>query len=184
MAISNLLLCFYFAEGKGSLLYFLKAKGWASSLSAGVGSGGSQRSSYAYIFEMSIRLTDSGLKNVCRLSSVFLYVHILDGRSSILYSECFILFFIKYYIFNSINLWQQGSNEKYSLKYLICRRNIEINLFLKNWMQRSAANVFTQVIFILFNFALAFATNFYAEENHLVSSYTCLFHLYLLNLFG
>jgi nardilysin len=52
-------------EGKGSLLCFLKAKGWASSLSAGVGTDGTQRSSYAYIFEMSIRLTDSGLKNVC-----------------------------------------------------------------------------------------------------------------------
>ncbi|CAD6203559.1 unnamed protein product [Miscanthus lutarioriparius] len=65
-------------EGKGSLLYFLKAKGWASSLSAGVGSGGSQRSSYAYIFEMSIRLTDSGLKNVFEvIGAVYQYIKLL-----------------------------------------------------------------------------------------------------------
>ncbi|TVU47149.1 hypothetical protein EJB05_06736 [Eragrostis curvula] len=65
-------------EGKGSLLYFLKAKGWASSLSAGVGTGGSQRSSYAYIFEMSIRLTDSGLKNVFEvIGAVYQYIKLL-----------------------------------------------------------------------------------------------------------
>ncbi|KAL6649880.1 hypothetical protein ACP70R_014104 [Stipagrostis hirtigluma subsp. patula] len=65
-------------EGKGSLLYFLKAKGWASSLSAGVGSGGSQRSSYAYIFEMSIRLTDSGLRNLFEvISAVYQYIKLL-----------------------------------------------------------------------------------------------------------
>jgi len=72
----------FISEGKGSLLYFLKAKGWASSLSAGVGSGGSERSSYAYIFEMSIHLTDSGLKNVCRLSNISHLTHIFDGPSS------------------------------------------------------------------------------------------------------
>ncbi|XP_062211184.1 nardilysin-like [Phragmites australis] len=65
-------------EGKGSLLYFLKAKGWASSLSAGVGSGGSQRSSYAYIFEMSVHLTDSGLKNVFEvIGAVYQYIKLL-----------------------------------------------------------------------------------------------------------
>ncbi|KAG2540963.1 nardilysin-like isoform X1 [Panicum virgatum] len=65
-------------EGKGSLLYFLKAKGWASSLSAGVGSGGSERSSYAYIFEMSIHLTDSGLKNVFEvIGAVYQYIKLL-----------------------------------------------------------------------------------------------------------
>uniref|UniRef100_A0ACD5XLA5 Uncharacterized protein n=1 Tax=Avena sativa TaxID=4498 RepID=A0ACD5XLA5_AVESA len=65
-------------EGKGSLLHFLKAKGWASSLSAGVGSGGAQRSSYAYIFEMSIRLTDSGLKNLFEvITSVYQYINLL-----------------------------------------------------------------------------------------------------------
>ncbi|WVZ56835.1 hypothetical protein U9M48_007311 [Paspalum notatum var. saurae] len=65
-------------EGKGSLLYFLKAKGWASSLSADVGSSGSQRSSYAYIFEMTIRLTDSGLKNVFEVvGSIYQYIKLL-----------------------------------------------------------------------------------------------------------
>lgn len=65
-------------EGKGSLLYFLKDKGWASSLSAGVGSGGAQRSSYAYIFEMSIRLTDSGLKNLYEvITAVYQYIKLL-----------------------------------------------------------------------------------------------------------
>jgi secreted Zn-dependent insulinase-like peptidase len=94
-----------FSEGKGSLLYFLKAKGWASSLSAGVGSGGSQRSSYAYIFEMSIRLTDSGLKNVCRLSSVSDSVHILDGRSSISFSQSAPFYFCGNLIFFNSKLY-------------------------------------------------------------------------------
>ncbi|KAL5217065.1 hypothetical protein ABZP36_017749 [Zizania latifolia] len=65
-------------EGKGSLLCFLKAKSWASSLSAGVGTGGTQRSSYAYIFEMSIHLTDSGLKNLYKvISAVYQYINLL-----------------------------------------------------------------------------------------------------------
>ncbi|RAL37378.1 hypothetical protein DM860_000072 [Cuscuta australis] len=51
-------------EGRGSLLFFLKAKGWVSSISAGVGDEGMHRSSLAYIFEMSIHLTDSGLKKI------------------------------------------------------------------------------------------------------------------------
>ncbi|XP_058075334.1 nardilysin-like isoform X3 [Magnolia sinica] len=51
-------------EGKGSLHFFLKAKGWATSLSAGVGDEGMHRSSLVYIFAMSIYLTESGLKNV------------------------------------------------------------------------------------------------------------------------
>lgn len=52
-------------EGRGSLLYFLKYKGLASSLSAGVGDEGMRRSSIAYIFVISIYLTDSGLEKVC-----------------------------------------------------------------------------------------------------------------------
>lgn len=52
-------------EGKGSLLSFLKGKGWATSLSAGVGDDGINRSSLAYVFGMSINLTDSGLEKVC-----------------------------------------------------------------------------------------------------------------------
>ncbi|XP_017983641.1 PREDICTED: nardilysin-like [Theobroma cacao] len=51
-------------EGKGSLHYFFKAKGWATSLSAGVSDDGMQRSSVAYIFSMSIHLTDSGLEKI------------------------------------------------------------------------------------------------------------------------
>ena len=70
-------------EGKGSLLCFLKAKGWASSLSAGVGTDGTQRSSYAYIFEMSIRLTDSGLKNENQLPFNMAMVQLLGFSTRI-----------------------------------------------------------------------------------------------------
>ncbi|CAH8251408.1 unnamed protein product [Arabidopsis lyrata] len=51
-------------EGRGSLHSFLKAKGWATSLSAGVGDDGINRSSLAYVFGMSIHLTDSGLEKI------------------------------------------------------------------------------------------------------------------------
>ncbi|KAK8601376.1 hypothetical protein V6N13_058910 [Hibiscus sabdariffa] len=51
-------------EGKGSLHYFLKAKGWITSLSAGVSDDGMQRSSVSYIFSMSIHLTDCGLEKI------------------------------------------------------------------------------------------------------------------------
>ncbi|CAK7323528.1 unnamed protein product [Dovyalis caffra] len=51
-------------EGKGSLHSFLKARGLATSLSAGVGDEGMHRSSIAYIFGMSIHLTDSGLEKL------------------------------------------------------------------------------------------------------------------------
>ncbi|KAG8371571.1 hypothetical protein BUALT_Bualt13G0101800 [Buddleja alternifolia] len=51
-------------EGKGSLHFFLKAKGWATSISAGVSDEGMQRSSIAYIFNMSIHLTDTGLEKI------------------------------------------------------------------------------------------------------------------------
>lgn len=57
------------SEGRGSLLSFLKARGWATSLSAGVGDEGLYRSSIAYIFVMSIHLTDSGVEKVI---SIFL----------------------------------------------------------------------------------------------------------------
>lgn len=53
-----------FSEGRGSLLFFLKAKGWVTNISAGVGDEGMQRSTIAYIFGMSIHLTDSGLEKV------------------------------------------------------------------------------------------------------------------------
>ncbi|OWM66636.1 hypothetical protein CDL15_Pgr010287 [Punica granatum] len=49
------------SEGRGSLHSLFKARGWATSLSAGVGDEGMHRSSLAYIFGMSIHLTDLGL---------------------------------------------------------------------------------------------------------------------------
>ena len=48
-------------EGKGSLLSALKAKGWASELSAGVGDSGYDRNTAAYVFEVHITLTEAGL---------------------------------------------------------------------------------------------------------------------------
>nr|DAD25800.1 TPA_asm: hypothetical protein HUJ06_027268 [Nelumbo nucifera] len=65
-------------EGRGSLLFFLKAKGWASSLSAGVGDEGMNRSSVAYIFGISIHLTDSGLEKVYEvIGVVYQYLKLL-----------------------------------------------------------------------------------------------------------
>ncbi|KAK3039890.1 hypothetical protein RJ639_028283, partial [Escallonia herrerae] len=65
-------------EGKGSLHFFLKAKGWATSISAGVGDEGMQRSSLAYIFGMSIHLTDSGLEKIFEIVSfVYQYLKLL-----------------------------------------------------------------------------------------------------------
>ncbi|XP_020086086.1 nardilysin-like isoform X2 [Ananas comosus] len=65
-------------EGKGSLLYFLKAKGWATSLSAGVGDEGMRRSSIAYVFVMSINLTDSGLDKLYEvIGAVHQYIKLL-----------------------------------------------------------------------------------------------------------
>jgi secreted Zn-dependent insulinase-like peptidase len=52
------------SEGRGSLHSFLKSRGWVTSLSAGVGDEGMHCSSIAYIFGMSIHLTDSGLAKV------------------------------------------------------------------------------------------------------------------------
>lgn len=56
-----------FAEGKGSLHFYLKVRGWVTSLSAGVGDDGMHRSSVAYVFRMDIHLTDSGLDKVASL---------------------------------------------------------------------------------------------------------------------
>ncbi|KAJ0979208.1 hypothetical protein J5N97_014682 [Dioscorea zingiberensis] len=65
-------------EGKGSLLYFLKAKGWATALSAGVGDEGMRRSSIAYIFVMSIHLTDTGLDMLYEVVGVvYQYIKLL-----------------------------------------------------------------------------------------------------------
>ena len=49
-------------EGKGSLLSALKAKGWASELSAGVGESGYDRNTAAYVFEVHMNLTQAGLE--------------------------------------------------------------------------------------------------------------------------
>ena len=49
-------------EGKGSLLSALKAKGWASELSAGVGDSGYDRNTAACVFEVHITLTEAGLE--------------------------------------------------------------------------------------------------------------------------
>ncbi|KAK1270924.1 Zinc-metallopeptidase, peroxisomal [Acorus gramineus] len=69
-------------EGRGSLLYFLKAKGWASSLSAGVGDEGMRRSSVAYVFVMSVHLTDSGLDKFQEvIGVVYQYLKLLRQTS-------------------------------------------------------------------------------------------------------
>ena len=49
-------------EGKGSLLSALKAKGWASELSAGVGESGYDRNTAAYVFEVHVNLTQAGFE--------------------------------------------------------------------------------------------------------------------------
>ncbi|MBA0708114.1 hypothetical protein Golax_020100, partial [Gossypium laxum] len=69
-------------EGKGSLHYFLKAKGWVTSLSAGVSDDGMQRSSVAYIFSMSIYLTDCGLEKIFDIIGyVYQYLKLLRQLS-------------------------------------------------------------------------------------------------------
>ncbi|KAG5514988.1 hypothetical protein RHGRI_036132 [Rhododendron griersonianum] len=65
-------------EGKGSLLFFLKAKGWATSMCAGVGDEGMHRSLIAYIFGMSIHLTDLGLEKIFEIIGyVYQYLQLL-----------------------------------------------------------------------------------------------------------
>ncbi|CAI5991840.1 unnamed protein product, partial [Closterium sp. NIES-64] len=50
-------------EGSGSLLSLLKAKGWATELAAGVGESGYEKSSLAFVFTVTITLSDDGLKH-------------------------------------------------------------------------------------------------------------------------
>ncbi|KAF3454806.1 hypothetical protein FNV43_RR05254 [Rhamnella rubrinervis] len=65
-------------EGRGSLHSFLKSRGWATSLSAGVGDEGMHRSSMVYIFGMSIHLTDSGLEKIMEIIGfVYQYLKLL-----------------------------------------------------------------------------------------------------------
>ncbi|KAL8129849.1 hypothetical protein V2J09_019004 [Rumex salicifolius] len=65
-------------ECRGSLHNFLKSKGWMTSISAGVGDDGLCRSSVAFIFNMSIHLTDSGLEKVHEIIGyVYQYLKLL-----------------------------------------------------------------------------------------------------------
>lgn len=65
-------------EGRGSLHSFLKSRGWVTSLSAGVGDEGMHCSSIAYIFGMSIHLTDSGLAKIFEIIGfVYQYLKLL-----------------------------------------------------------------------------------------------------------
>ncbi|PPS07924.1 hypothetical protein GOBAR_AA12719 [Gossypium barbadense] len=69
-------------HGKGSLHYFLKDKGWVTSLSAGVSDDGMERSSVAYIFSMSIYLTDCGLGKIFDIIGyVYQYLKLLRQLS-------------------------------------------------------------------------------------------------------
>ncbi|KAG4923560.1 hypothetical protein AAZX31_18G052800 [Glycine max] len=69
-------------EGRGSLLSFLKSRGWATSLSAGVGEEGIYRSSIAYVFVMSIHLTDSGVEKIFDIIGfVYQYLKLLSQDS-------------------------------------------------------------------------------------------------------
>ncbi|XP_016452343.2 nardilysin-like isoform X3 [Nicotiana tabacum] len=69
-------------EGKGSLLFSLKARGLVTSISAGVGDEGMHCSSFAYIFGMSIHLTDSGLEKIFEIIGfVYQYLKLLRQNS-------------------------------------------------------------------------------------------------------
>ncbi|EPS63741.1 hypothetical protein M569_11043, partial [Genlisea aurea] len=65
-------------EGRGGLLFYLKARGWVTSLSAGVGDDGLLRSSLAYVFGMSIHLTDSGIEKIFEIIGlIYQYIKLL-----------------------------------------------------------------------------------------------------------
>ncbi|CAB4282047.1 unnamed protein product [Prunus armeniaca] len=65
-------------EGWGSLHFYFKARGWATYLAAGVGSGCIYRTSVAYVFEVSILLTDSGLEKMFDIIGiVYQYIKLL-----------------------------------------------------------------------------------------------------------
>ncbi|CAH8339714.1 unnamed protein product [Eruca vesicaria subsp. sativa] len=69
-------------EGRGSLHSFLKVKGWITSLSAGVGDDGKSRSSLAYVFDMSLHLTDSGLEKINEIIGyIYQYIKLLRDAS-------------------------------------------------------------------------------------------------------
>ncbi|CAI7799723.1 unnamed protein product [Closterium sp. NIES-54] len=65
-------------EGSGSLLSLLKAKGWATELAAGVGESGYEKSSLAFVFTVTITLSDDGLKHALDVvGTVFQYISML-----------------------------------------------------------------------------------------------------------
>lgn len=69
-------------EGRGSLHFFLKARGWVTSISAGVSDEGMHRSSIAYIFGMSIHLTDSGMEKIFEIIAfIYQYIKLLRQGS-------------------------------------------------------------------------------------------------------
>nr|XP_043635992.1 nardilysin-like [Erigeron canadensis] len=69
-------------EGRGSLLFFLKVKGWVTYIWAGVGFGGMNQSSIAYVFSMKIYLTDSGLEKIYEIIGfVYQYLKLLQQVS-------------------------------------------------------------------------------------------------------
>ncbi|KAH6828296.1 Insulinase family protein [Perilla frutescens var. hirtella] len=69
-------------EGRGSLHFFLKARGWVTSISAGVSDEGMHRSSIAYIFGMSIHLTDSGVEKIFEIIGfIYQYIKLLRQGS-------------------------------------------------------------------------------------------------------
>ncbi len=54
--------CLVGHEGRGSLLSLLKARGWATALSAGVPEGGYERNTALYLFDVTVTLTEAGLR--------------------------------------------------------------------------------------------------------------------------
>ncbi|XP_041993159.1 nardilysin-like [Salvia splendens] len=69
-------------EGRGSIHFLLKARGWVTSISAGVSDEGMHRSSIAYIFGMSIHLTDDGLENIFEIIGfIYQYIKLLHQDS-------------------------------------------------------------------------------------------------------
>ncbi|CAI7853949.1 unnamed protein product, partial [Closterium sp. NIES-53] len=68
----------FLTEGSGSLLSLLKAKGWATELAAGVGESGYEKSSLAFVFTVTITLSDDGLKHALDVvGTVFQYISML-----------------------------------------------------------------------------------------------------------
>jgi secreted Zn-dependent insulinase-like peptidase len=78
-------------EGEGSLIEMLRKSNFASSLSAGVGSGGYSRNSGMSVFEIDIVLTTEGLAEYIRVINEYVFAYIQKirecGISERVYSE-------------------------------------------------------------------------------------------------